>query len=210
MTENDRTRDRVVARCNWPVRVFRPDEQPSDDLSDITTAEQRLAMMWPLALVAWTLAGMSLSEGDCQHVDFLTSLTAAGARFLVVGAHAMAVYGVPRATGDLDIWVATDHENVEKIWRALASFGVPVDALGVSGQVLRTSRTVVQIGVPPRRIDLMTGLSGLDFEKAWPNRVMYRLGRDDVPFLGRDDFMANKRATGRLKDLADLEILEKG
>jgi len=141
--------------------------------------------------------------------ELLRALLDAGARFLVVGAHAMAVHGVPRATGDLDVWVATDRENVQKVWRGLVSFGAPVEAMGISQQDFESPGTVVQIGVPPRRIDLMTRLSGLDFDKAWPNRVMHRVGRDDIPFLGREDLMANKRATGRLKDVADLEILER-
>ncbi len=141
--------------------------------------------------------------------DLLAELSAAGARFLVVGAHAMALHGVPRATGDLDVWIATDPGNVEKVWQALASFGAPVESMGVSRQDLETSGRVVQIGVPPRRIDLMTTLTGLSFEKAWEHRVMARVGSREIPFLGKVDLIANKRATGRHKDLADLEILEK-
>ena len=140
--------------------------------------------------------------------DLLAELAAAGARFLVVGAHAMALHGVPRATGDLDVWIATDPGNVEKVWQALASFGAPVESMGVSPRDLETPGSVVQIGVPPRRIDLMTTLTGLDFESAWQHRVMARVGSYEIPFLGKTELIANKRATGRHKDLADLEILE--
>lgn len=143
-------------------------------------------------------------------LDILAVLIEADARFLVVGAHAMAVHGVPRATGDLDIWILREPGNVEVVWKALLEFGAPVEDLGVSRVDLETQGTVVQIGLPPRRIDLLTQLSGVDFERAWRERVMHEVAGMKVPFLGRKTLIRNKKATGRLKDLADVEILEKG
>lgn len=143
-------------------------------------------------------------------LDLLSALLEAGARFLVVGAHAMAVYGVPRATGDLDVWIGPGAENADRVWQAMVTFGAPMDGIGVSRPDLEVPDTVVQIGLPPRRIDLMTTVTGLDFEKAWPNRRPHRVGSLEIPFLGRDDLVRNKRATRRPKDLADLAILEQG
>jgi hypothetical protein len=142
--------------------------------------------------------------------DFLQALLRAGAQFLVVGAHAMAVHGVPRATGDLDVWVRPDSSNADRVWRALQDFGAPAGALGVTREDLETRGIVVQIGLPPRRLDILTEVSGLEFEEAWRNRVMHRVGLDDVPFLSRPDLVRNKRASGRSKDLVDLDILERG
>lgn len=142
--------------------------------------------------------------------DLLESLLGTGARFLVVGAHAMAVHGVPRATGDLDVWIRPDPSNAERVWNALLSFGVPTGALGISQADLAAPGMVVQIGLPPRRIDLMTKLSGLAFDDAWENRVTHRVGSHEIPFLGRADLVRNKRASGRPKDLADLDVLEDG
>jgi len=141
--------------------------------------------------------------------DLLHALLDAGARFLVVGAHAMAVHGVPRATGDLDVWVLPDPPNAERVWQALLSFGAPVDGLELSREDFESPGTVVQIGLPPRRIDLLTDVSGLEFEAAWANRTTHRVGDREIPFLGRRDLVHNKRAVGRAKDLADLEILER-
>jgi hypothetical protein len=142
--------------------------------------------------------------------DLLQALLRVGARFLVIGAHAMAVHGVPRATGDLDLWIRPDAANADHVWEALTSFGAPVRGLDLSREDLATPGIVVQIGLPPRRIDLLTKVSGLDFDDAWNNRVSHRVGSHDVPFLSREDLVRNKRATGRKKDLADLEILEQG
>jgi hypothetical protein len=143
-------------------------------------------------------------------LDLLRLLLDAGARFLVVGAHAMAVHGVPRATGDLDIWVDPDPANADRAWRALLGFGAPVREMGIVREDLETPGVVVQIGQPPRRIDLLTGVSGLSFAEAWPNRVEHATGGLVVPFLGRADLLRNKRASGRPKDLADLDVLENG
>jgi hypothetical protein len=142
--------------------------------------------------------------------DLLGELLETGARFLVVGAHAMAVHGVPRATGDLDVWVRPDPSNADRVWQALARFGAPMSALDVAPSDLAHAGTVVQIGLPPRRVDVLTGLSGLDFDAAWKNRKTCPVGGREVPFLGRDDLIRNKRASGRPKDLADLEVLERG
>ena len=141
--------------------------------------------------------------------DLLGALLDAEAKFMVVGAHAMAVHGVPRATGDLDIWILPDPENVERVWQALLNFGAPVEGLDVSRSDLEIPGTVVQIGLPPRRIDILTSVTGLDFEDSWSNRTVHRVGQQDVPFLGREDLVRNKRAVGRPKDLADLDILER-
>ncbi|HEX5042457.1 MAG TPA: hypothetical protein VFV75_06100 [Candidatus Polarisedimenticolaceae bacterium] len=140
--------------------------------------------------------------------DLLTALLEAEARFLVVGAHAMAIHGIPRATGDLDLWIQADQENASRVWRALQRFGAPLESLGVRRPDLHSAGIVIQIGVPPRRIDLMTQASGLTFDEAWKNKVLHPIGALSVPFLGRTELIRNKRATGRPKDLADLAALE--
>jgi hypothetical protein len=139
-------------------------------------------------------------------VDLLRAFIAADVRFLIVGAYALAVHGKPRGTGDMDVWVDATPANARRVMRALAAFGAPL------GQIAETdfARTGVtyQIGVPPGRIDILTELTGLAFEEAWPDRVSQEFGDVDVPVIGRAAFIRNKRATGRLKDLADIEGLE--
>jgi hypothetical protein len=139
--------------------------------------------------------------------DLLAALIAADARFLVVGAHAMAVHGVPRATGDLDLWIDREPRNADRVWRALTRFGAPLDALGITRSDLERPHVVIQLGLPPRRIDLLTDVSGLSFDEAWRDRIAVRIEGVPIPFLGRSALIRNKRATARLKDLADLEAL---
>lgn len=139
--------------------------------------------------------------------DLLAELVAAEARFLVVGAHALAVHGVPRATQDLDIWVEATEQNAERVWNAVVRFGAPLDALGISKEDLLDPDRVIQLGLPPNRIDLLTALSGVDFEDAWKDRVEKDIQGAVVAFLGRESLLRNKRATGRLQDLADVEAL---
>ena len=139
--------------------------------------------------------------------DLLAALLSVEARFLVVGAHALAVHGVPRATGDLDVWIDRDPANAEKVWAALVQFGAPLETLGFSRSDLTAARSVIQIGIPPRRIDLLTEITGVEFGDAWQARVTQPVGELVVPFLGREELLANKRATGRQRDLADLEAL---
>ncbi|MEE8130786.1 MAG: hypothetical protein V3T48_10875 [Vicinamibacterales bacterium] len=141
-------------------------------------------------------------------LEFLTALLRADARFLVVGAHAMAAHGVPRATGDLGVWVQPDPENAERVWVALLEFGAPVQAIGLSKTDLVSPDMVCQMGVPPQRIDLLTSITGLEFDEAWSTRRLHRVDDLELPFLGRAALLQNKRATGRSKDLVDVEILQ--
>lgn len=152
-------------------------------------------------------------QGDTDQVtedwtDVLVALLDAKARFLVVGAHALAVQGVPRATQDLDVWIEATPENAHLVWQALVNFGAPLEDLEIDRADFVRPATVIQIGLPPNRIDLLTGLTGIeDFEAAWSDRVESQIAGRAVPFLGRATLIANKRATGRLKDLADIEAL---
>ena len=138
--------------------------------------------------------------------EMLSALSEAGAEFLIVGAHALAAHGVPRATGDLDIWVRPTSTNARRVLRALAAFGAPLHDLTLED--LTKSDTVFQIGVPPSRVDILTGITGVRFDDAWPRRVALDLEGTAVSVIGRADFIANKRATGRLKDLADVDGLD--
>jgi hypothetical protein len=140
--------------------------------------------------------------------DLLSLLLETESRFLVVGAHALALHGVPRATGDLDVWVDREHDNPERVWSALVRFGAPVAALGISKGDLGTPNTVVQLGLPPNRIDVLTDITGMEFGVAWSGRVSSVIDGLELPFLSRAHLIANKRATGRLRDLADVEALE--
>ncbi|HEX3865408.1 MAG TPA: hypothetical protein VHV78_01605 [Gemmatimonadaceae bacterium] len=141
--------------------------------------------------------------------DLLEQLVAADVRFLVVGAHALAVHGVPRATGDLDVWVRPDPENAKCVVTALGTFGAPTDALGISEHDFVRPDVVAQFGLPPYRVDLMTSISGVDFDVAWNARIEGNVEGVLVPVLGLEAFVQNKRASGRKKDLADLESLDR-
>lgn len=135
----------------------------------------------------------------------LSALSAAGVEFLVVGAHALAAHGVPRATGDLDLWVRATAENAERVWGALEHFGAPLHDLTMDD--LARPDVVFQIGVVPQRIDLLTSITGVTFDDAWENRVHVEIGELEVPVLGRSELVRNKRAVGRTRDLADIEEL---
>lgn len=139
-------------------------------------------------------------------VEILAGLSAAEAEFLVVGAHALAAHGCPRATGAIDIWIRPTPENAQRVWMALARFGAPIRDLTVRD--LSNPNTVFQMGLPPNRIDIIVQIDGVVFEKAWPSRVQLKLGDLSIPVIGRADLIANKRAAGRPKDLADVAWIE--
>ncbi len=147
---------------------------------------------------------MSLNE---DFLDILAALTDAGADFLVVGAHALAIHGVSRATGDLDVLVRASPENALRVYRALQDFGAPVHAHGLTTDDLATEGVVYQMGLPPRRIDILTRIDGVSFDEAWFGRELQVVEGLDIPFLGRAELLANKRTAGRPKDLLDVELL---
>jgi hypothetical protein len=136
----------------------------------------------------------------------LSALSAAAADYLVVGAHALAVHGYPRATGDLDIWVRPTRENADRVWDAIENYGAP--RRGITRDDFLTPDTVFQIGVAPNRIDILTSIDGVDFAEAWKNRQPAVVDKQSFFVIGRDDLLKNKRATGRPKDLADAAWLE--
>src|SRR5688500_15572959 len=127
--------------------------------------------------------------------EMLAALSAAGAEFLVVGAHALAAHGRPRATGDLDLWIRPTPENAQRVWNALIAFGAPLDELRLED--LSTAEVVFQIGVVPARIDILTSLTGLEFDQAWARRQAIEVDGLPLPFLSREDLIRNKTALDR-------------
>ena len=138
-------------------------------------------------------------------VELLRAFSDHNVRYLIVGAYALGVHGRPRATGDLDVWVDPTPANAARVMAALKLFGAPL------GQVTESDfgrpGVVFQMGLPPVRIDVLTELSGLTFDEAWPGRIRAPFGPVTAEVIGRDAFIRNKRATGRLKDLGDIESL---
>ena len=142
-------------------------------------------------------------------LDMVRALVEEAVDFMIVGAYALAAHNIPRSTGDVDIWIRPTATNAGRAWRALESFGAPLDALRVSVTDLERDDVVIQLGLPPRRIDLMTSISGVDFETAAKTRTYRTIDGLEVPFIGREALLQNKRSTGRLKDLVDAESLER-
>ena len=140
--------------------------------------------------------------------DILTALVAQHARFLIVGAHALAVHGYPRSTVDIDIWIVRTGENAQRVWRALAEFGAPLADLSIRSDDFTREAVVVQLGLPPNRIDILTGVTGLEFEAAWVKQVEGVLEGVRVPVISLQDLIANKLATGREKDRVDVKGLQ--
>ncbi|MBA7704626.1 hypothetical protein ES703_113443 [subsurface metagenome] len=126
-------------------------------------------------------------------------------RFLVVGAYAMGAYGYPRATGDFDIWVETSTENSEKIYQSLSEFGAPLSE--VTKSTFCEEGIIFQIGVAPRRIDIITKIDGVDFNKAYSDKQEIEVEGIKIPFLSKEDLIKNKESTGREKDQLDAKYL---
>jgi len=151
---------------------------------------------------------MSAPVAHEDFVDLLEELSRAGCHFVVVGAHALAAHGIARATGDLDVLVRPDRENAIAVVRALRRFGAPLDAHGVSERDFAAPGAVYQIGLPPRRIDLLTKLSGVGFDEALCDHVVAHVGHVPVRCIGLEAMIRNKRAAARPKDLVDADALE--
>jgi hypothetical protein len=140
--------------------------------------------------------------------EFIACFTARDVRFLIVGGYAVAAHGHPRYTKDLDVWVRVDPDNARRIIDALGDFGF--DGLGLVVEDFLAEDVVVQLGREPQRIDLLTFVSGVEFDDAYEQRVLVRIGEVEVPVIGRAELRRNKLATGRLRDLADIEDLGLG
>ncbi len=136
---------------------------------------------------------------------FIESLNSNGVEYLIVGAVALAHHGFPRYTGDLDILVRSSPENAKRLESVLQNFGF--GALGVKAADFVHSYRVIQLGVPPNRIDILTSITGVSFEEAWEGRAEVELSGVRINFIGRRALIKNKRSTGRPQDQADLEAL---
>jgi len=137
--------------------------------------------------------------------ELLALLNAHGIEYVIVGGYALAFHGAPRYTGDLDIMVKADSENAARIIKALEKFGF--GEAGLTPDDFQQVEKVVQLGVPPVRVDILTSLTGVSSDEAFSGRVEGTYGGVSVYFLGRDQLVANKRALGRKRDLADIEAL---
>jgi len=137
--------------------------------------------------------------------EFIESLNSHHVEYLIVGAFALAFHGAPRSTGDIDILLRRSPENAERIESVLVDFSFA--SLGLSAADFIDADQIIQLGQPPNRIDLLTSITGVEFEEAWAGRVAADLHGIPVHFLGRECLIRNKRATGRTRDLADLEAL---
>jgi hypothetical protein len=137
--------------------------------------------------------------------DFLKLLTFHEVEYLLVGGYAVGYHGYPRATGDMDIWIAVSEDNAEKITSVIRDFGMPEKE--VSKKLFLEKRKVIRMGFPPVRIEIITGASGVDFSECYPKREIITIDGIPVNFISLQDLKTNKSACGRYKDLEDLEHL---
>jgi hypothetical protein len=140
-------------------------------------------------------------------IEFIALLNLHHVDYMVVGAHALAYHGRPRHTGDLDIWIKPSIENASKMITVLHDFGF--GSLGLVEQDFLKDNYVTQLGYPPLRIDILNSISGLEFDKAYSNKVEGEIDDLSVNFINVAEFIKNKEATGRKKDLGDIESLKK-
>ena len=139
--------------------------------------------------------------------EMLSCLKDEEVEFIIVGAYALAAHGFPRATGDIDIWVRNSFENAQKVMRALMKFGAPLSNL--SEEDFTAPDIIVQLGVEPSRIDLLTGIDGIEFDEAWQNKVDVTVDGLEIDILSKEDLLKNELATGRDKDWGDIAWLKK-
>lgn len=138
--------------------------------------------------------------------ELLASLKSHKVEFLVIGAHAVAFYGRPRFTQDLDLWINRSLENAVRLGDALAEFGTPIDQDSCL-RFANADRQIVRLGRPPQMVDLLNFAGGREFSPIWMRRVLGKLGDQEVFFPSREDLIDLKQAAGRPQDLADVERL---
>jgi len=137
--------------------------------------------------------------------DLLELLNAHKVEYMIVGAYALAFHGAPRYTGDIDIFVRPDPENAQRVMAALNDFGF--GSAGLTAADFEIGDKVVQLGFPPVRVDIVTSITGVSWKEAASGRVEGIYGNIPVYYIGREQFVSNKRALGRKKDFADMEAL---
>lgn len=142
-----------------------------------------------------------------DYKDMLQRLLSHEVKFLVVGAYAMGAQGYPRATGDFDIWVEPSIENSRKVYVALAEFGAPMK--GLDENTFAEPGIVFQIGVVPRRIDILTAIEGVSFDTAYDGKNIIAVDNIEIPFLSKRELIKNKESTGREKDKLDVKYLKR-
>ena len=138
--------------------------------------------------------------------ELLAAFNANGVRAVVVGGHALAYHGHPRFTKDLDVFVEPTADNAQRILKSLEAFGF--GSVGLTSDDFSKPGQIVQLGVAPNRIDLMTAIDGVTFHEAWAGRAQGQFGSEPVSYLGRAEFLRNKHAAGRPQDLADIDAIE--
>lgn len=142
-----------------------------------------------------------------DYLDFLKILNKNEVIYMIIGGYALAAHDIPRFTGDIDIWVRSDHENAEKIVKAISDFGF--GSLGISKEDFLSKNYFVQMGYAPVRIDITANISGITFEEAFIGRKVIDLSGLSVPFIGLNDLIKNKLASGRAQDRVDVGKLRK-
>jgi len=145
-------------------------------------------------------------DPQAEFSELLASFNAQGVEYVVAGAHALAFHGVPRFTGDMDVYVRPSPENARRVMAALKAFGF--GDVGLAASDFERPEQVIQLGRPPVRVDLITSLTGLSWESTDAGKVAGEYADVPVHYLGRSEFITNKKAVGRNKDLADVEALE--
>ena len=148
------------------------------------------------------------SKWNTDFIDLVDLMNAEQVEYVIVGAFALAAHGFPRATGDIDFFVRPSAQNAPRVVRALQRFGAPVSAAGVTEADFARPGSVYQIGIVPRRIDVLTEISGVTFDEAISTRLIREVDGRQVPFLGRELLVRNKRATARPRDLLDADVLD--
>jgi len=137
--------------------------------------------------------------------EFLKLLNAKNTEYLIVGGYAVGYHGYPRATNDIDVWVAVKPENAERIVSVLQEFGF--DASGLSTAMFLEENQIIRLGVPPMRIEILTGISGITFDECYLKRASDIIDGVPVNIIDLQNLKLNKKASGRHKDLDDLENL---
>jgi len=146
---------------------------------------------------------------NSDYKDMLQALLDNKVKFILVGAYAMGAHGYPRATGDIDIWVEPSVDNSRRVYRSLVAFGAPLHEIEINEATFTKPGIAFQIGAAPRRIDIITAISGVRFDDAYQNCQVVEIEELPIPILSRSDLIKNKRATGRDKDRIDADLLER-